>query len=422
MIDLKALRDNPEVFKKALLKKHVDPNTVGNLVALDKEKRALQQEVERMKAKQNVESKRIPLLTSMEKEKLLKELQYIKEQLSELKPKLEKIDSELESLLIALPNPPLNSVPEGESEEDNMVLRTVGEKPEFDFKPKDHLTLGLAHDLIAIEPAAKSSGTRFYYLKNEAVLLEFALAYFVLERLTKEGFTAVIPPVLVKEKAMFGTGFFPADRNEIYHVNPDDDDLYLVGTSEVSLAMLHADEIVDEKKLPMRYAGFSTCFRREAGTYGKDVHGIFRVHQFDKVEMFSFVHPSESEKEHERILAIEEKIMQDLGFHYRVVNICGGDLGAPAAKKYDIEAWIPSQKKYRELTSCSNCTDFQARRSSIRFKHGNENMPVHTLNGTAVAIARMLVAIFENYQTEKGTIKIPKVLQPYCMGLKEIKR
>ncbi|MEK9132888.1 MAG: serine--tRNA ligase, partial [Patescibacteria group bacterium] len=255
---------------------------------------------------------------------------------------------------------------------------------------------------------------RFYYLKGQAVLLEFAIINFVIAKLVSKGFTPVIPPVLVKEKAMYGTGFFPADRNEIYHVNPEDDDLYLVGTAEVPLCMMYANKIIPAEQLPKRFVGFSTCFRREAGSYGKDTKGILRVHQFDKLEMFSFCHPDKSEDEHELIRGIEEEIMQDIGLHYQVLNICGGDLGAPAAKKYDVEVWIPSQKRFRELTSCSNCTDFQARRSNIRYKDDKgTNRHLHTLNGTAVAIGRMLIAIMENYQKADGTFEVPKVLKPF---------
>jgi seryl-tRNA synthetase len=247
-------------------------------------------------------------------------------------------------------------------------------------------------------------------------MLELALINFVMNKLVNKGFKPILPPLLVKEKAMIATGFFPADKNEIYRVNPEEDDLYLVGTSEVPLCMLHAGQTIDAEKLPLRYVGFSTCFRREAGTYGKDTHGIIRVHQFDKIEMFSFCHPSKSEEEHELIRSIEEEIMTELGFHYQLMDICGGDLGAQAAKKYDIEAWIPTQERFRELTSCSNCTDFQARRAGIRYKEGKEKGFLHTLNGTAVAMARTIVTILENYQQKDGTVEIPEVLRGYMGG------
>jgi seryl-tRNA synthetase len=413
MIDLKLLIENPEKIKQAILKKRYKGD-LDAVIKMDEERRKLMKEVEDLKAHQNKIAKEIP--AAADKKPLLEKSKQYKERIRELEPKLEKIKLELEAETLLIPNPTLDSVPDGKDEGDNVVIKTVGKKREFNFEPLDHMELGLSHDLIDIETAAATSGTRFYYLKNDLVLLEFALIQFVMQKLVAKGFAPILPPVLVKEKAMIATGFFPADRNEIYHVNPEDDNLYLVGTAEVPLAMLHADKIVDPAKLPMRYMGFSTCFRREAGSYSKDTYGIIRVHQFDKIEMFSFCDPAKSESEHELILATEEEIMTELGFHYQVVNICGGDLGNPAAKKYDIEVWIPTQKKFRELTSCSNCTDYQARRANIRFKgpKGTEN--IHTLNGTAVAMSRTIVAILENYQQADGTIEIPEVLRGYMGG------
>lgn len=421
MIDLKLLIENPEKVKKAILKKQYKGD-LDKVISLDQEKRALLHEVENLKARQNKISKEIPSAQNEQKQALLSETKDIKEKLKNLEPKLEELKKALEAELLTIPNPTLDSVPEGKDDSENQVIKTIGQKPEFDFEPLDHVTLGKKLDLIDIESASAMSGTRFYYLKNEAVLLEFALVQFVINKLVSKGFNPVIPPVLVKEKAMIATGFFPADRNEIYHVNPSEDDLYLVGTSEVPLCMLHADKIIEKDRLPIRYAGFSTCFRREAGSYGKDTQGIIRVHQFNKVEMFSFCYPEKSEEEHELIRSIEEEIMTELGFHYQVLNICGGDLGNPAAKKYDIEVWIPTQGKFRELTSCSNCTDYQARRANIRFKDEKGNHTLHTLNGTAIAIGRTLVAILENYQQKDGSIKIPDVLQGYMGGRTEIRR
>jgi len=319
--------------------------------------------------------------------------------------------------MAALPNLPLDSVPAGD-ETKSEVIKKVGEPKKFDFPVRDHVELGKINDIIDIERAAKISGARFYYLKNEAALLEFALTQFVLQKLVSKSFTPLIPPILVKERAMFGTGYFPADLNEIYHVNPQEDDLYLVGTSEVPLISYHADETLAEKELPKRYCGFSTCLRREAGSYGKDTKGIFRAHQFDKVEMVSFADPEKSLAEHEFLLLIEEEIIKDLGLPYQVVNIAAGDLGSPAAKKYDIEVWFPSEKKYRELTSCSNTTDYQARRLNIRTEKSSGKVLVHTLNGTACAIGRTLVAIMENYQQKDGSIEIPEILKS---GLKLLK-
>ncbi len=404
----------------AAAKKHVKVD-IDQIVELYNSRKEKMQKVELLRARQNEVSKEIP--QTEDKTDLLEEMKNVKEAIKELEPSIENLEKELEKLALIVPNPPLDSVPEGEDEESNQVIKTHGEKPKFDFEPKDHIELGKSLDIIDIERGVRTSGARFYYLKNEAALLEFALIQHIIHKLTSKGFSPVIPPVLVKEEAMYATGFFPADRNEIYHVNPEDDDLYLVGTSEVPLTMLHAKEILDKEKLPIRYCGFSTCFRREAGSYGKDTAGIIRVHQFDKIEMFSFCHPDKSEEEHELIREIEEEIMQELGFHYQVVNICGGDLGAPAAKKYDIEVWIPTQEKFRELTSCSNCTDYQSRRSKIKFKNQegkNENL--HTLNGTAIAIARTLVAILENYQNADGSVTIPEVLQAYMGGRSKIEK
>ena len=277
------------------------------------------------------------------------------------------------------------------------------------FKPRDHLEL--AGSLIDMDHAAKLSGARFAYLKGDLVMLELALVRWVLEKLRVHGFEPVIPPVLVRERALYGTGFLPDTEQQIYSLPADE--LFLVGTSEVALASLHDEEILDTERLPLRYAGFSPCFRREAGAAGKDTRGIFRVHQFDKVEMFSFVEPSASGAEHERILAIEEEILGELGLPYRVVNIAVNDLGAPAAKKYDCEAWLPSQGRYRELTSCSNTTDYQARRLNIRVRREKRTEILHTLNGTAVAVGRTIIALLENGQREDGSVALPECLGPY---------
>lgn len=426
MIDLKLLAQEPAKLKKAIYKKPHYKGDLDAVIKMDEERRALMFEIENLKATQNRISKEIPKAAAADKDNLLAQSKQTKERMKELEPKLEELKTKLDAELIQIPNPTLDSVPEGKDESGNIVIKTVGKKPEFDFEPLNHMEIGKKHDLIDMETATAMSGARFYYLKNEAVMLEFALIQFVMGKLMKHGFKPVITPVLVKEKAMYATGFFPADRNEIYQVNPktaenpENDDLYLVGTSEVPLCMLQADKIIPQETLPLRYMGFSTCFRREAGSYGKDTQGIIRVHQFDKIEMFSFCDPAKSEEEHELIRQMEEEIMTDLGFHYQVLNICGGDLGNPAAKKYDIEAWIPTQGKFRELTSCSNCTDYQARRANIRLTNGKENRTLHTLNGTAVAIGRTLIAILENYQQKDGTVAIPEVLQPYMGGKKFI--
>jgi seryl-tRNA synthetase len=293
------------------------------------------------------------------------------------------------------------------------VIREVGKPPEFDFEPRDHLEIGTELGLIDMETAARVSGSRFAYLLGDLVMVELALVRFAIELVRAEGHEPVIPPVLVREEALEGTGFLPGDRDQIYEIPKDE--LFLAGTSEVPLAGLHADQILDAADLPLRYCAFSTCFRREAGAAGRDTRGIFRVHQFDKVEMYSFVEPSRSRDEHERLLGLEERILTELEIPYRVVNVAAGDLGAPAAKKYDCEGWIPSQGRYRELTSCSNTTDYQARRLGCRYRAADGESPqaVHTLNGTAVAVGRTIIALIENRQERDGSFTLPKTLHRY---------
>jgi seryl-tRNA synthetase len=337
----------------------------------------------------------------------------LKSELKDLEPQLAEIQEKRDGALASLPNIPDPEAPDGMTEEDAVTIREVGERPQFDFEPLDHLELGQRHGWIEMEAAAETSGSRFAYLLGDLVVLELALVRFAMETLRNEGFTPAAPPVLVRERALYGTGFFPGEREMIYEIPHDD--LFLVGTSEVSLASLHADQIMGAEELPRRYAGFSTCFRREAGAAGRDTRGIFRVHQFDKVEMFSFVQPGDSRSEHERILALQERILGELEIPYRVVDVAVGDLGASAARKFDCEAWIPSQERYRELTSCSNTTDYQARRLSSRYRpaQGESPEPVHTLNGTAVAVGRTLIALLENGQREDGTVDLPAALQEF---------
>jgi seryl-tRNA synthetase len=327
-----------------------------------------------------------------------------------LEVELAEVEGERERLAATVPNPPSPEAPDGETDADAVVLREVGERHGFDFEPRDHLDLGRALGLIETEKAAQASGSRFAYLLGDLVLVELALIRYAVELTGEEGFVPVVPPVLVREGPLYGTGFFPGEREMIYEIPRDE--LFLVGTSEVSLAALHADEIVDRDRLPLRYAGISTCFRREAGAAGQDTRGIFRVHQFDKVEMFSFVAPAESAAEHERLLALQERLLGGLEIPYRVVDIPVGDLGASAARKFDCEAWIPSQGRYRELTSTSNTTDYQARRIDCRFRERDGAPPehLHTLNGTAVAVGRTLIAIIENRQRADGSVSIPPTL------------
>lgn len=402
MLDLKFIVENQKLVEENAKNKNI-PIDIAAIVELDKRRRELLVKTENLRAEQK----------RLTKDQIAR-AKELKKEIKDLEPELEKTLKELNELAAQVPNIISKSTPVGKDESENKIIRTNGKPRKFDFTPLDHIELGTKLGILDFDKAAEMSGARFYYLKGGAALLEFALIQFVIQKLVSKGFTPIIPPVLVKENAMFSTGFFPADRNEIYSVNPNEDNLFLVGTSEVPLTMLHANEILNSEKLPLHYCGFSTCFRREAGSYGKDTKGIIRVHQFDKIEMFSFCKPEDSEKEHELILSIEEEIFQELKIPYQVINICSGDLGAPAAKKYDIEAWIPTQNKYREVTSCSNCTDYQARRAGIKYTNteGKKSL-IHTLNGTAIAMARAIVAIMENCQNKDGTIEIPEVLRPY---------
>jgi seryl-tRNA synthetase len=342
---------------------------------------------------------------------VIAEMREVSTEVKKLEGQLSEVESRRDALLAELPNLPDPAAPDGEADVDAVTLREVGERPSFGFEVRDHLDLGVEHGWIEMDKAAEASGSRFAYLVGDLVMVELALVRFAVERARAEGFEPVVPPVLVREATLYGTGFFPGEREMIYEVERDE--LFLVGTSEVSLAALGAGEILAAGDLPMRYCGISTCFRREAGAAGKDTRGIFRVHQFDKVEMFSFVEPGASASEHERLLAIQEGILGDLEIPYRVVDIPVGDLGAPAARKFDCEGWIPSQERYRELTSASNTTDYQARRSDCRYRPEPEAQPVHvhTLNGTVVAVGRTLIALLENGQRDDGTVALPAALQ-----------
>ncbi|HEY0318338.1 MAG TPA: serine--tRNA ligase [Solirubrobacterales bacterium] len=414
MLDLKLIRSDPERVKSALARRGA-ADRVDELLALDERRRSLLPEVENAQAERKTLSKQIGAAKQAgeDAEELMETVQGLKERIEAGKAELEEVDRKIAELALTLPNLPDPDAPEGMTEEDAVVVRAVGELPEFDFEPRDHLEIGTELGLIDMESAARLSGSRFAYLKGDLVMLELALVRFALELVRAEGHEPVVPPVLVREEALEGTGLLPGDRDQIYEIPKDE--LFLAGTSEVALAGLHADQILDAADLPLRYSGFSTCFRREAGAAGRDTRGIFRVHQFDKVEMFSFVEPSQSRDEHERLLAIEERILTELEIPYRVVNVAAGDLGAPAAKKYDCEAWIPSQGRYRELTSCSNTTDYQARRLGSRYRaaDGESPQPVHTLNGTAVAVGRTIIALIENRQERDGGFTLPKTLHQY---------
>ena len=382
---------------------------MASLCELDERARALRGEVEGVRAERTRISKDVGRLrregadTSVD-ERRARELG---ERLARDEDRLRDLEGERDTLLLTLPNIAQDDVPVG-GEDDAVELRQVGERPALS-DPRDHVELATAAGALDLEAAARVSGARFAYLKGPLVRLQLALVGLALDTLEQAGFTPVIPPVLVREEAMWGTGFFPTDRSSIYRTA--EDDLYLVGTSEVPLAGLHGGSILAEEDLPLRYGGLSTCFRREAGAAGKDTRGIFRVHQFDKVEMFSFVLPEHSDEEHLRILAVQEIILQAIEVPYRVVDIAIGDLGAPAARKFDCEAWMPAQGRYREVTSCSNCTDYQARRLRARVRRDKRTEMLHTLNGTAVAVGRSLIAILENHQRPDGTVEIPAALR-----------
>ncbi len=414
MLDLKLIRSDPERVKDALARRGAAAQ-VDELLALDARRRQLLPEVENAQAERKTLSKQIGerKQAGEDAEELMASVQGLKERIEAGRAELETVEAALGRIAISLPNLPDPEAPDGMTEDDAVVLREVGERPRFDFPVRDHLEIGTELGLIDMEAGARLSGSRFAYLKGDLVMLELALVRFALELARGEGHEPVVPPVLVREEALEGTGFLPGDRDQIYEIPKDE--LFLTGTSEVALAGLHAGEILEAEALPLRYSGFSTCFRREAGAAGRDTRGIFRVHQFDKVEMFSFVEPSQSAAEHERLLAIEERILTELELPYRVVNVAVGDLGAPAAKKYDCEAWIPSQERYRELTSCSNTTDYQARRMGCRYRAGEGGAPaaVHTLNGTAVAVGRTIIALIENRQDRAGGFSLPNSLQEF---------
>ena len=407
MIDIKLLRENPEKVKKACENKQAKIN-IDEVLELDEKRRKLIQEIEKLRAEQKKLGK-----------DQIEQAKSLKNKIKELEPELEKAELNFNILFSQIPNLPLDTVPVGKNETENNTLREIGKIPKFSFQPKDYLEIAENLDIIDVKRAGKVSGSRFGYVKGGLAMLEFGLIQLAMDIARKHGFVPVVPPVMIKPEMMKAMGYVERGGDEIYYF--DKDDLYLTGTSEQSIGPMHADEVFEENELPKKYVAFSTCFRREAGSYGKDTKGILRVHQFDKVEMFIFAKPEESVKMHELILSIEEKLMKELGIPYRVVNICTGDLGDPAAAKYDIEAWMPGQNEYRETHSTSNCTDFQARRLNIKYQTTSnkkqETKLDHTLNGTAFAIGRTLIAIIENYQQKDGSIKVPKVLRKYT-GIK----
>ncbi|HEY3673503.1 MAG TPA: serine--tRNA ligase [Acidimicrobiia bacterium] len=407
MIDLKRLREEPE-YRAGIERKRVRDGLLDDVLAADATRREQLRVVEELRTRQNAASKDIGRSAPEERPAKIAAAGALKEELQALEEALTLVDAEVRALALQVPNPADASVPDG-GEHDGAVLRVVGDTPAP--PPLDHAAFSEKMGWVESEQAVQMSGSRFAYLMREAVLLELALVQWVTRTLVGEGFTPVVPPVLVREEAMVEAGFFPTDDRQVYAV--EEDDLFLVGTSEVPLSAIHRDEILPADTLPRRYLGISSCFRREAGTYGKDTRGIFRVHQFDKVEMFSYADPATSWDEHEALLAIEESLVGGLGLPYRVVNIAAGDLGNAAAKKYDVEVWLPSEGAYRELTSCSNYLDFSARRLNTRVKGEKGNQLAHTLNGTACAVGRTLVFLFEHYQDADGGFTVPEVLRPY---------
>ena len=414
MLDIKFIRNYPDKVKESCKQKHIKVD-VDLLLEVDKKRRQTLQALEDMLAQKNQASKIISRTKDeKEKRKLILEMRELDENSDRLTKVLKESEGEFNNLMLQIPNLPFDDVPVGKDGKENIVLKKWGEPTKFDFQPKNYLELAENLDLIDVKRAAKISGTRFGILKKEAVLLEFSLINFTFETLIKDGFIPVIPPIMLKPEMLEKSGHLSEkDKPERYFIEKDN--AYLAGTAEQPIAAMHADEIFDEKDLPRRYLGFSTCFRREAGAYGKDTKGIFRVHQFDKIEMFSICHPEKSSREHQFLLSCQEKLMQSLKIPYRVIQICTGDLGFPAAAAYDIEAWMPSENRYRETHTTFNDTDFQTRRLNIRYRDfKTKKLAItHALNGTAFAIGRTLIAIIENYQQRDGSIKVPEVLEKY---------
>lgn len=410
MIDIKYLRENPDAVRASQKGRGEDASIVDKVLVIDELRRAAIEKFETLRAEQNLLSKSVGSAKGDEKAALLENAKELATKVKDADLKRAEVEEESKRLIMQLSNLLDPDAPIG-TEADFVVIEHVGTPRSFDFQPKDHVELGKLLGAIDTERGAKVAGSRSYYLTGVGAMLEFALVNYAISSALKAGFTPVIPPVLVNPAAMEGTGFLGQAAENVYHLEKDD--VYLVGTSEVPLAAMHMDEVLPADKLPIRYAGYSSCFRREAGTYGKDTRGIIRVHQFDKVEMFSFCHPDQAKEEHKRLLQWEKDFLNAMEIPYRVIDVASGDLGASANRKFDIEAWIPTQEAYREVTSTSNCTEFQARRLNIRFKDADGTKAVATLNGTLVAIPRMIVAILENHQNADGSVNVPAALQPF---------
>lgn len=411
MLDIKYIRENVDFVKLSTKNKGFDESVVDKLLAVDETRRKLIQETEEIRAKRNKQSlaSKAGKLTKDD----IEEGKKLKTLLKEQEEKLDAIEKEFIELLHQIPNPPSSNTPVGKDESENQVIKSWGEPRKFDFTPKDHLELGTNLGILDFESGAKVAGSQFYYLYGDGALLELSLTMYALEKLSKKGYLPVITPDLAKSRYYLGTGYAPKG-NEAQTYEIKDEDLGLIATAEVTLAGKHADEIIPEDKLPIKYVGYSHCFRQEAGAYGKYSKGLYRVHQFTKVEMFIYCKPEESEKMHQELLAIEEEIYQELGIPYRVLDMCSGDLGAMAVRKYDVEAWMPGRNDYGEITSTSNVTDYQARNLNIKYKKKDgTNEFVHMLNGTAIVMSRVPIAILENYQNEDGSVDVPEVLQKW---------
>jgi len=419
MLDIKIIRENPELVKDNIKKRNLKLD-VDLFLEIDKEKNALIVKTDELRALKNKVSKEIPTLSNEEKPAKIAEMKKVGEDLKSLEILQKEVNQKWYDLYIRFPNLLDPTAAIWNDDEDNKLESKFLEPTKFDFEPKAHYEIGEKKDWIDIEKGSEVSWARFWYLKWDLVFLQFALVNYALSQLGAEWFTPILPPLMTKQKAMFGTGFFPADEDWLYQVNPWLDELYMIGTAEVPVTSYHCDEIIDVEK-PKKYVGYSTCFRREAGSAWKDMKWILRWHQFDKIEMVTFCKPEDSQKMHNEMVAIEEKIWQSLWIPYQKLNVCSGDLWNPAMKKYDLEAWMPGQNKYREVTSCSNVWEFQSRRLNTKYKDSEGNRQfVHTLNGTVIALSRCLIAIIENYQTKEWNVKIPEVLIPFMGGRTEI--
>jgi len=424
MLDPKLLKENPKAIRDMLNKRNMPDFPFDELVSLDMRRRELIIETQELRRKKNVLADAIARKKKVKQDAVpeLEQMKEVSSYLGDSEDELVKTEGRFKELLMVVPNMLHESVPTGKDEKENVVVRQNGSARKMDFASKDHVDIASALDLVDIERAAKVSGARFYFLKNELVKMNQALVNFALDFLSEHGYTPVQPPYMIRKEPMSGAVILADFQDVIYKV--EGEDLYMIGTSEHAIASMHMDEILDGKKLPMRYAGFSPCFRKEAGAHGKDMKGIFRVHQFEKVEQFVYCRPEDSWKEHEKMLALSEEFFKKLGIPHRVVLLCSGDTGKISAKTYDIEAWMAGQNAYREIVSCSNCADYQARSLGVRFRDrtNEETRLVHTLNSTLVATERTMVAILEDYQTSDGTVQVPDALQKYMGEIKEIKR